>query len=93
MTIEIETAERVQAHYWAAFADFNEAAARNDEVLLEQAADALEAATHDVFVTRAPTPALLAGKVKIAMQDVENRAAKEWLETIKVDLDHMSQTH
>ena len=32
-----------------------------------------------------------AGKVKIAMQDIENLAAKEWLETIRVDLEFMSQ--
>jgi hypothetical protein len=92
MTSEFETAAlEVQSHYWVAYGAFNEAAATHDEARLKLAADALESATHEVFVTRAPTNALLVGKIKIAMQDIENRAAKEWLETIRADLENMDQ--
>lgn len=92
MTLDLETAAlEVQARYWVAYHALNRAAASHDETQLKRAADGLEEATHDVFVTLAPSPALLAGKVKIAMEDIDNRAAKEWLETIKVDLEFMSQ--
>ncbi len=92
MTPDLETAaSEAQARYWVAYAELNLAAANHDETQLKLAADGLEDATHHVFVTIAPSPSLLAGKVKIAMQDIENRAAKEWLETIRVDLEFMSQ--
>ena len=92
MTVDLETtALEAQARYWLAFAVLNSAAANHDEAQLALAADGLEEATQNVFVTLAPSPALLAGKVKIAMQDIENLAAKEWLETIRVDLEFMSQ--
>ncbi|MEY4255672.1 MAG: hypothetical protein RLZZ141_899 [Pseudomonadota bacterium] len=92
MTVDLETAAlAAQARYWVAYEALNTAAANHDEEKLKLAADGLDDATHKVFITLAPSPALLAGKVKIAMQDIDNRAAKEWLETIRVDLEFMSQ--
>ena len=92
MIVDLETAAlEAQSRYWLAYEAFNTAAANHDEEQLKLAADRLEDATRNVFITIAPSPALLAGKVKIAIQDIENRAAKEWLETIKVDLEFMSQ--
>lgn len=94
MTADLELAAQAAAQsYWKAYAAFNEAGRTFDESNLKKASDDLESAVHDVFTTLFPTPALLSEKVRIAMIDIDNREAKEWLETIKADLDYISQSH